>query len=100
MPRNEFSVPPGHSVRQAMQNRLDTFVAELKEKFPDGEPAWSELDPFMIVEEILPFSRLQSRARGAAEIIAVFENPYEPDVAAVRQAALERWEKNNGSSND
>lgn len=76
----------GKSIREMLEHELDACIVLLMDEEaptnPDGEerrdPAPSRL-------------RLQGKADGIALCLATFTNPYTVDIAAIKDAAMERY---------
>lgn len=69
----------GKTVLDLLWERLDAFVDELMAPAHEG----GELER----------AERKGHAYGMAEAIALVNNPYHPDVDAVRGEAMERWEQ-------
>lgn len=63
------------------------------------ELLWEELDAIMerlMTDTQAADGRDPGRAEGVAYCIAVFQNPYLPNIDKVREQAMERWEAEHG----
>lgn len=67
----------GKSILETLWEELDTIV----DRILSGTPAKDGRDP--------------GRAEGVAYCIAVFQNPYMPNLESVREEATERWYEEN-----
>lgn len=70
----------GPTLRELAFQKLDAVVDELMDHRLDGKPIPVEA---------------KCICQGMAEIIAIFTDPYNPDVDAIRAEAMERWEARN-----
>lgn len=70
----------GPTLRELAFQKLDAVMDRLMDATLDEQP-------------ISPTDR--GEAKGMAEIIAIFTDPYNPDVDAIRAEATERWEARN-----
>ena len=70
----------GPTLRELVFKELDAVMDRLMDATLDEQP-------------ISPTDR--GEAKGLATALAIFSNPYNPSVDAVRAEALERWEARN-----
>jgi hypothetical protein len=88
----------GRTLLEIFWEELDDIMDRLMEKGPpsDSEPPsqWELLDEFLIDEreDWKEYGEERGQAQGVAYCIAVMTNPYKPDIDAVRELAMERWE--------
>lgn len=68
----------GKSIIEMLWDTLDTLIDLLMDEDPQPDP-----------------DLLKGKAEGVAYALAVFQNPYLPNLDAIRQQAMERWEANN-----
>lgn len=74
----------GRSVLDLLSEKLDEYVWGLQE-IASGLERGHDVDMEALAE-------MKGRAHGCAMALALVTNPYAPDVATVKAAALERWE--------
>jgi len=67
----------GKSIKEILEEELDTVV----ERIMTGQDAEDGRDP--------------GRAEGVAYALAVFQNPYRPNIESVREEAMDRWYEEN-----
>jgi len=72
----------GKSIRETVEEELDTVVERL---LAEGKP-----DPGAEPGEYIEYGEERGRAQGLATALAVFINPYKPNVPETKRAAAER----------
>lgn len=88
----------GRSILEILWEELDSVMDRLMD---DGEPKsenyephddeeFFELDGFKDACKV--WGEERGQAQGVAYAIAVMTNPYEVDITAIKQTAVERWE--------
>ena len=94
-PLGKKSVNAGRSILEILWEELDSIMDRLME---DGEPAdvgdlgfVEDVDWRQFGEDWKSYGEERGQAQGVAYCIAVMTNPYEVDVPAIKQAAVERW---------
>lgn len=99
---NEPDDKPARRQRKTSPRNGRTIVQALLEE------GWKELDtivelimsegedPGMSVDGALRRGELRGQCQGIAYMLAVLVNPYAPDVEAIREEAMRRWEKGEG----
>lgn len=75
----------GKSIREMAWGKLVEAIDPL---MPGGDLEGADSDGW-------PIALQRGTCLGMAEVIAIFENPYNPNVDAVREEAVRRWETQN-----
>lgn len=87
----------GRTIVQALLEELwremDTVVEHIQST--DGLPYWEaygqDWDKF--ANELQRHCEWRGQAQGLAYALAVLTNPYQPDIDAIREEAMQRWEE-------
>ena len=85
----------GRSLIEIYWSELDEILDRLMDEgapqqYPEDGKSWG------IAPDWQAYGEQRGQAQGVAYCIAVMTNPYTPDVDAIREEAMERWEKRNG----
>lgn len=81
----------GKSILEMLWEKLDSRLEQLMadgEPHPDGLPNYGRA-------EFAEWGRQQGRCEELAFAIALMTNPYEPDLPAIKEEAMRRWESAN-----
>lgn len=86
----------GRTIVQALLEEgwkeLDTIVEHImSEEMPYWEKYSSDFDKF--AADLQEYCEWRGQAQGIAYMLAVLTNPYQPDIDAIREEAIQRWEQ-------
>lgn len=76
----------GKSIRESVQEELDTVVERL---LADGRPSRAGID-VQAANEWQAYGEERGQAQGLAIALAIFNNPYKPNVPETKREAVER----------
>jgi len=90
-------VRPGKSILETLWDELDAIVDRLQADGPPNRELWMKRStPEHIADEFQEYGEERGRAQGVAHAIAILTNPYAPNVDAIREEAMRRWEQGQG----
>lgn len=76
-----YPVPPGPSITEQIWDEMDHQLGKLMSLKEEG---WAPGDKQLAAQT--------GHCLGIAKCLAIFMNPYDPDVDAIRAEAMRRWE--------
>jgi len=98
MPKVLKTLTAGRSLLEILWEELDSIIDQLMSEDEPDKPK-EDLPSIAIgvlCEGYKMWGELRGQAQGVAYAIAVITDPYSPNVPAVREQAMQRWEEGAG----